>query len=67
MQTMKEMHGFNPASEWGDETLERKYKNLYHRVHAGDGSGVLYMASLWAYEQELMNRGIDPSSLLKTA
>lgn len=62
---MKEVHGHNPAEEWLDEELKRRFSNFYAEVHIhGTRGGAKDLAYLWAMEQELMNRGIDPSETI---
>lgn len=62
---IRAMHGWNPAWEWSDADLRRKFKTLYGEVHFhGLRGGALALAALWAYERELIARGMSPADVV---
>jgi len=55
----------NPLEEYGDKQLKRKFSNLYSEIHVhGIRDGALALSMLHLMENELIERGYDPSEII---
>jgi len=55
----------NPLEEHEDKQLKRKFSNLYSEIHVhGIRDGALALSMLHLMENELIERGYDPSEII---
>ena len=55
----------NPLENYKDKQLKRKFSNLYSEIHVhGLKDGALALSMLHLMENELIERGYDPSEVV---
>jgi hypothetical protein len=60
---MQRMHDWNPAEEWNDTALKRRFRTLYADVHFHGDGGWRAACALNLLEDELIERDINPAKV----
>lgn len=55
----------DPVSDWGLDTVKRKFVNEYEAFHDGRTDGVLRITLLNRLHERLQNEGVDVNALLE--